>query len=157
MNQSFIKKKIRKINRYMKWAAYDSFWMIGIVYILLGWMIYSVFTHNYVFEYVEEKAHIVSVDSKKVIAELEVRTNVINDDYKRTEADLLWYFEDDDTRYMAQWAECGVLQTCLIEIPLNEPLSYQQILENRSKKLRVLIPTEKVPLWHRIGQYLSFD
>lgn len=157
MNQSFIKKKIRKINRYLKRAAYDSFWLIGAVYILFGWMIYSVFTHNYVFEYVEEKAHIVSVDSKKAMAELEVRTNVINDDYRLTDADVLWRFEDDDTRYMAKWAECGDLQTCLIEIPLHEPLSYRQILKNRSKNLRVLIPTEKVPLWHRIGQYFSFD
>lgn len=157
MNQSFIKKKIRKINRKLKRAAYDSFWIIGVVYILLGWMIYSVFTHNYVFEYMEEKAHIVSVDSKKAMAELEVRTNVINDDYRLTDADVLWRFEDDDTRYMAKWAECGDLQTCLIEIPLNEPLSYRQILKNRSKNLRVLIPTEKVPLWHRIGQYFSFD
>lgn len=157
MNQSFIKKKIRKINRKLKRAAYDSFWIIGVVYILLGWMIYSVFTHNYVFEYMEKKAHIVSVDSKKAMAELEVRTNVINDDYRLTDADVLWRFEDDDTRYMAKWAECGDLQTCLIEIPLNEPLSYRQILKNRSKNLRVLIPTEKVPLWHRIGQYFSFD
>lgn len=157
MNQSFIKKKIRKINRKLKRAAYDSFWIIGVVYILLGWMIYSVFTHNYVFEYMEEKAHIVSVDSKKAMAELEVRTNVINDDYRLTDADVLWRFEDDDTRYMAKWAERGDLQTCLIEIPLNEPLSYRQILKNRSKNLRVLIPTEKVPLWHRIGQYFSFD
>lgn len=157
MNQTFIKKKIRKINRKLKRAAYDSFWIIGVVYILLGWMIYSVFTHNYVCEYMEEKAHIVSVDSKKAMAELEVRTNVINDDYRLTDADVLWRFEDDDTRYMAKWAECGDLQTCLIEIPLNEPLSYRQILKNRSKNLRVLIPTEKVPLWHRIGQYFSFD
>lgn len=150
-------KRIRKLNRLFKRAAYDSFWLIGIAYAVFGMMIYTVFTQNYVFVYSEETAAIISVDSERAVAELKFSSNKINRDFLTEDTDVVWHFEDDDTRYMAQWMKGDGCEKCQIEILLSDPLSDQIIMENKSKNLLVLVPVEKAPLWYRVTQYFSFE
>ncbi len=150
-------KRIRKLNRLFKRAAYDSFWLIGIAYAVLGMMLYTVFTQNYVYVYSEETATIISVDSERAVAELKFSSDKINRDFLTEDTDVVWHFEDDDTRYMAQWMKGDGCEKCQIEIPLSDQLSEQKILENISKNLLVLVPAEKAPLWYRVTQYFSFE
>ena len=139
-------KRIRKLNRLFKRAAYDSFWLIGIAYAVLGMMLYTV-----------ETATIISVDSERAVAELKFSSDKINRDFLTEDTDVVWHFEDDDTRYMAQWMKGDGCEKCQIEIPLSDQLSEQKILENISKNLLVLVPAEKAPLWYRVTQYFSFE